>query len=360
MAHPPLKNNNLIRALLCQPVDRTPIWLMRQAGRYLPEYRALRERVGSFVTLMKTPDYATEVTLQPLQRFDLDAAIVFSDILTIPDAMGLGLYFVEGEGPKFMHPVRDEKSIDRLSLPPQESLSYVYDTVAQCRHELGGKVPLIGFSGSPWTLACYMVEGEGSRDFHIVKKMLYKNPEILQRLLKLNSQAVVQHLNQQIEAGAQAVMIFDTWGGMLNHSAYREFSLQHITYVIENLKRQHDGQQIPSIVFTKGGGQWLQDMAKCGANALGLDWMTDLGSARQIVGDQVALQGNLDPAVLLASNSQIKDEADRIMTSFGKTEDGSGYIFNLGHGISKDTEIEAVEALVEAVHQFRFPTGSSI
>jgi len=355
-----LKNTNFIRALLRQPVDRAPIWMMRQAGRYLPEYRELRQRAGSFISAMKTPDYATEITLQPLRRFDLDAAIVFSDILTIPDAMGLGLHFVEGEGPKFTHPVRDEQSIGRLSLPPQESLAYVYETLAQCRRELAGSVPLIGFSGSPWTLACYMVEGGASKDFHTIKRMLYGNPELLQRLLELNSQAVVQHLNRQIEAGAQAVMLFDTWGGILSRAAYLEFSLRHIAYVVENLHRHHHGQRIPSIVFTKGGGQWLPEMAQCGADALGLDWMTDLGAARRLVGSKVALQGNLDPAILLAPHESIRHEVANTMQAFGKPEAGYGHVFNLGHGISKETSPDAVAVLVEAVHQFHPSTERTV
>ncbi|TCB79089.1 uroporphyrinogen decarboxylase [Acinetobacter sp. ANC 4173] len=348
----PLQNNNFIRALQKQPVDRTPIWMMRQAGRYLPEYRAVRKMAGNFINLMKTPDYATEVTLQPIRRYDLDAAIVFSDILTIPDAMGLGLYFEENHGPKFKNPIRSEQAINNLEIPSQESLSYVYQTVSQCRHELNGQVPLIGFSGSPWTLACYMVEGQGSKDFITIKSVLYSNPKILHQLLEKNAQAVTQHLKCQVEAGAQAIMIFDTWGGLLSRAAYQEFSLRYITFILDSLKNQLGERSVPSIVFTKGGGQWLEEMAGCGANALGLDWMTDLEVARQRVGSKVALQGNLDPAVLLAPGSVIQNEVNNVMTSFGKQKDATGFVFNLGHGISKETNPDSVSVLIEAVHRF--------
>ncbi|UOG19186.1 uroporphyrinogen decarboxylase [Acinetobacter sp. PK01] len=349
----PLKNTNFIRALQKQPVDRTPIWMMRQAGRYLPEYRAVRKMAGNFINLMKTPDYATEVTLQPIRRYDLDAAIVFSDILTIPDAMGLGLYFEENHGPKFKNPIRSEQAINNLEIPSQESLSYVYQTVSQCRHELNGQVPLIGFSGSPWTLACYMVEGQGSKDFITIKSVLYSNPKILHQLLEKNAKAVVQHLKCQVEAGAQAIMIFDTWGGLLSRAAYQEFSLRYITFILDSLKKQLGERSVPSIVFTKGGGQWLEEMAGCGANALGLDWMTDLDLARQRVSSKVALQGNLDPAVLLAHDSVIQNEVNKVMTSFyGKQKDDTGFVFNLGHGISKETNPDSVSVLIEAVHRF--------
>lgn len=349
----PLKNTNFIRALQKQPVDRTPIWMMRQAGRYLPEYRAVRKMAGNFINLMKTPDYATEVTLQPIRRYDLDAAIVFSDILTIPDVMGLGLYFEENHGPKFKRPIRSEQAINNLEIPSQESLSYVYQTVSQCRHELNGQVPLIGFSGSPWTLACYMVEGQSSKDFITIKSMLYSNPKILHQLLEKNAQAVVQHLKCQVDAGTQAIMIFDTWGGLLSGAAYREFSLRYITFILDSLKNQLGERSVPSIVFTKGGGQWLEEMAGCGANALGLDWMTDLELARQRVGSKVALQGNLDPAVLLAPDSVIQNEVNKVMTSFyGEQKDDTGFVFNLGHGISKETNPDSVSVLIEAVHRF--------
>lgn len=349
----PLKNTNFIRALQKQPVDRTPIWMMRQAGRYLPEYRAIRKQAGNFINLMKTPDYATEVTLQPLRRYDLDAAIVFSDILTIPDAMGLGLYFEENHGPKFQNPLRSEHAINNLAIPSEESLSYVYQTVSKCRKELNGKVPLIGFSGSPWTLACYMVEGQGSKDFLTIKSMLYSNPIILHKLLEKNAQAVAQHLKYQVEAGAQAIMIFDTWGGFLSRAAYQEFSLKYITFILDILKSQLGDRSVPSIVFTKGGGQWLEEMSGCGANALGLDWMTDLDLARQQVGSKVALQGNLDPAVLLAPDFVIQNEVNKVMTSFyGNDKDGTGFVFNLGHGISKETSPDAVSVLIETVHRF--------
>ncbi len=343
-----LQNDTLIRALLREPTPYTPIWLMRQAGRYLPEYVATRKGAGSFLALAKTPALATEVTLQPLERFPLDAAILFSDILTIPDAMGLGLYFGEGEGPRFARPLRDESAVRALAAPdPAQDLRYVIDAVAEIRTALAGRVPLIGFSGSPFTLACYMVEGGGSDDFRLVKTMLYGRPDLLHRILTVNARAVADYLNAQIEAGAQAVMIFDTWGGALAEHAYQEFSLAYIKAVVEQLTREREGRRVPSIVFTKGGGVWLEAIADCGCDAVGIDWTIDIGAARRRIGDRVALQGNLDPIALFAPPEAIRREAERVLTSFGS---GAGHVFNLGHGISQFTPPEHVGALVEAVH----------
>jgi uroporphyrinogen decarboxylase len=348
----PLKNDTFLRALLRQPTDYTPVWLMRQAGRYLPEYRATRARAGSFMGLATNPDFATEVTLQPIDRYPLDAAILFSDILTVPDAMGLGLYFADGEGPKFERTVRTEDEVKALAVPDMASLDYVFKAVTQIRTELAGRVPLIGFSGSPWTLACYMVEGGGSREFHTIKKMLYARPDLMHRILDINAQAVSQYLNAQIDAGAQAVMIFDSWGGALADGAYQEFSLRYMQQVVSRLQREKDGVRIPAIVFTKGGGLWLDEMAGIGADALGLDWTVNLGKARALVGDRVALQGNLDPAILFAGPDQIRTEVERALSAFGKPAAGSGHVFNLGHGISQFTPPESVSAMVEAVHAF--------
>jgi len=348
----PLKNDTFLRALLRQPTDYTPVWLMRQAGRYLPEYRATRERAGSFLGLAKNPDYATEVTLQPLDRFALDASILFSDILTVPDAMGLGLYFADGEGPKFERPLRSEAEVMALQVPDMASLDYVFKAVTQIRTEINGRVPLIGFSGSPWTLACYMVEGQGSREFHTIKKMLYARPDLMHRILDINATAVAQYLNAQIDAGAQAVMIFDSWGGALADGAYQEFSLRYMERVVSQLQREKDGVRIPAIVFTKGGGIWLDEMANIGADALGLDWTVNLGRARALVGERVALQGNLDPAILFASPEQIRLEVERSLTAYGTPGAGAGHVFNLGHGISQFTPPESVTAMVEAVHNF--------
>lgn len=346
---PGLQNDVFLRALLREPVPYTPIWIMRQAGRYLPEYNATRKRAGSFLGLAKNPDFATEVTLQPLERFPLDAAILFSDILTVPDAMGLGLYFAEGEGPKFERPVRDETAIRALTVPePGETLAYVLDAVKQIRGALNGKVPLIGFSGSPYTLACYMVEGGGSDDFRTIKTMLHARPDLLHHLLEVNARAVIAYLNAQIEAGAQAAMIFDTWGGSLAHAAYQTFSLRYLQQVVAGLHREWNGQRVPCIVFTKGGGLWLEQIAAIGCDAVGLDWTMDIGIARSRVGDRVALQGNMDPMALLSPPAAIEAEAGRILASFGK---GSGHIFNLGHGISQFTPPEHVGALVDAVHR---------
>ena len=337
-----------MRALLSEPTPYTPVWIMRQAGRYLPEYNRTRARAGSFLDLCKNPDFATEVTLQPLARFPLDAAIVFSDILTVPDAMGLGLYFAEGEGPRFLYPLRDEQAIRKLIAPdPTADLRYVLDTVAQIRKALNGAIPLLGFSGSPFTLACYMIEGRGGTDFQETKKMLYERPALLHQLLEVNTEAVTAYLNAQIEAGAQAVMIFDTWGGMLSGQAFHEFSLRYMERICTQLRREREGNRIPRIVFTKGGGLWLESLAQCGADALGLDWIIDLGQARARVGDRVALQGNLDPAILLASPEVIRREAAKILAAYGH---GNGHVFNLGHGISQFTPPENVAALVDAVH----------
>ena len=343
-----LKNDTFIRALLRESTPYTPVWIMRQAGRYLPEYNQTRARAGSFLDLCKNPDLATEVTLQPLARFPLDAAILFSDILTIPDAMGLGLSFAEGEGPHFERPLRNEREIRNLRVPdPDVQLRYVLDTVSQIRRALAGEVPLIGFSGSPFTLACYMIEGRGESDFHETKRMLYQRPELLHHVLDVNARAVAAYLNAQIESGAQAVMLFDTWGGALSGEAFHEFSLRYIEHVFAQLRREHDGQQVPRIVFTKGGGQWLESLAHCGADAVGLDWTVDIGKARARVGDRVALQGNLDPAVLLSAPGVIRREVGKILAGFGH---GNGHVFNLGHGVSQFTPPEHVAALVETVH----------
>jgi uroporphyrinogen decarboxylase len=340
-------NDTFLRALLREPTPYTPVWIMRQAGRYLPEYNETRRKAGSFLTLAKTPELACEVTLQPLRRFPLDAAIIFSDILTVPDAMGLGLHFVEGEGPKFQRPLRDERAIAALREPDMDSLRYVFDAIALTRRELNGRVPLIGFSGSPFTLACYMIEGGGSDDFRQVKSMLYARPELLHRILEVNAASVTAYLNAQIAAGAQAVMIFDTWGGTLAHDAFEMFSLAYSRRVIAGLTRTAAGRRLPVILFTKGGGAWLEAMAASGADALGIDWQTDLGVARRRVGDRVALQGNLDPMALFAPPAAIEKEVRRVLASYGN---GAGHVFNLGHGVSQHTPPEHVQALVEAVH----------
>ncbi len=350
MARP--KNDNFLRALLRETTDYTPLWLMRQAGRYLPEYCETRKRAGSFLSLCKSPSLACEVTLQPLARYNLDAAILFSDILTVPDAMGLGLYFAEGEGPKFERPLREEWAIRDLTAPdPYDHLRYVMDAVVEIRRALGNSVPLIGFSGSPFTLACYMVEGGGSDDFRTVKTMLYSRPDLLHHILGVTADAVAAYLNAQIECGAQAVQIFDTWGGALSHAAYEEFSLAYMQRVIASLKKTHDGERIPCIVFTKGGGQWLEKIAASGCDAIGLDWTTDLGAARRRVNDQVALQGNFDPIALFASPEAVAKEATRILDCFGAGN--TGHVFNLGHGINQHTPPENVSVLVETVHNYR-------
>ena len=343
------RNDTLLRALLRQPTEYTPIWLMRQAGRYLPEYNETRRRAGSFLELCRSPHYATEVTLQPLARYSLDAAILFSDILVLPDAMGLGLYFVEGEGPKFERPLQEEWEIRDLAVPdPYGSLRYVLDAVAEIRRALDNSVPLIGFSGSPFTLACYMIEGGASDDFRRTKTLLYDRPDMLHHVLDVNARAITAYLNAQIEAGAQAVMIFDTWGGALAHGAYHEFSLRYMSQVLDGLTRRRDGEPIPSIVFTKGGGAWLESIAASGCDAIGLDWTVDIGAARARVGDRVALQGNLDPMVLFAGPDAVAQEARRVLDAFGP---GNGHVFNLGHGISQFTPPEHVSVLVNTVHE---------
>ena len=345
------RNDNFLRALLKEPTEYTPIWLMRQAGRYLPEYCEARKRAGSFLQLCKNPSLACEVTLQPLARYDLDAAILFSDILTVPDAMGLGLYFTEGEGPRFERPLRQEWEIRDLTAPdPYEHLRYVTDGVSEIRRALDNSVPLIGFSGSPYTLACYMIEGASSSDYRHVKTMLYDRPDLMHRILSVTADAVIAYLNAQIESGAQAVMIFDSWGGGLSAAAYPEFSLQYMRRIVSGLIKEKDGERVPSIIFTKGGGLWLESIADSGCDAVGLDWTIDIGEARRRVGHKVALQGNLDPNVLFASPDKITDEAQKVLDSYGSGD--TGHVFNLGHGISQFTQPERVTALVEKVHSY--------
>ena len=344
-----LKNDRFLKALLRQPVDVTPVWIMRQAGRYLPEYRKTRERAGDFMTLCQTPELACEVTLQPLARFPLDAAILFSDILTIPDAMGLGLSLIEKEGPRFDRPVRTRAEIQSLPMPdPESELRYVMDAVRLIRKELNGRVPLIGFSGSPWTLATYMTEGKSSRDFRIAKSMLYNEPGTMHRLLDHMARAITLYLNAQIAAGAQAVMVFDTWGGVLTTPAYMEFSLAYMQQIVDQLVRVYDDQTVPVILFTKGSGQWVNEIAATGCDAVGLDWMQDIGKARQQVGNRVALQGNMDPAVLYSAPETIRNEVASILKKYGH---GSGHVFNLGHGITPDVDPGHVAVLIEAVHE---------
>jgi uroporphyrinogen decarboxylase len=341
---PGLKNDTLLRALAREPTAYTPTWLMRQAGRYLPEYNATRAKAGSFLKLAKTPALAAEVALQPLARFPLDAAILFSDILTVPDAMGLGLYFAEGEGPRFERPLRDETAIMRLAVPdPTAELRYVLDAVRETRNALGGRVPLIGFSGSPYTLACYMIEGSGSDDWRAVKEMLYARPDLLHRILDVNARAVADYLNAQIEAGAQVVMLFDTWGGNLTAAQYEEFSLSYMRKVMAQVCNA------PRIVFTKGGGGWLESIAASGCEAVGLDWTIDPGDAHRRVGAKVALQGNLDPAALTASPARVRQEVRRVLDAFGTQP---GHVFNLGHGISPHARVDAVEAVVDEVRAY--------
>jgi uroporphyrinogen decarboxylase len=350
MARP--KNDNFLRALLREPTDYTPLWLMRQAGRYLPEYCETRKRAGSFLNLCKSPSLACEVTLQPLARYNLDAAILFSDILTVPDAMGLGLYFADGEGPKFERPLREEWAIRDLTVPdPYDHLRYVMDAVVEIRRALDNSVPLIGFSGSPFTLACYMVEGGGSDDFRTVKSMLYSRPDLLHHILDVTANAVTAYLNAQIESGAQAVQIFDTWGGALSHAAYEEFSLAYMRRVIDGLKKTHDGERIPCIVFTKGGGQWIEKIAASGCDAIGLDWTTDLGEARRRTAGKVTLQGNFDPIALFASPEAVAKEATRVLDCFGPGN--TGHVFNLGHGINQHTPPDNVAVLVDTVHNYK-------
>ncbi|NND69078.1 MAG: uroporphyrinogen decarboxylase [Halioglobus sp.] len=344
-----LKNDRFLRALAREPVDRTPVWMMRQAGRYLPEYRATREQAGSFLDLCKNAELACEVTLQPLRRYPMDAAILFSDILTVPDALGLGLYFEEGEGPRFKKTVRSEQDLAGLNtITAADDLGYVMNAVSTIRRELNGQVPLIGFSGSPWTLATYMVEGGSSKDFANVKGMAYDKPELMHALLSLLADAVADYLCAQVEAGAQALQIFDTWGGALTAAGYEEYSLQYMQRVISRLPAEADGRKVPVIVFTKGGGQWLETIADCGAQGVGIDWTTDIHGARQRVGENVALQGNMDPAMLFASPERIRSEVDSILAGYGR---GSGHVFNLGHGITPGVNPDHVTAFVAAVQE---------
>ncbi|MFA7291284.1 MAG: uroporphyrinogen decarboxylase [Rhodocyclaceae bacterium] len=345
------RNDNFLRALLKEPTDHTPVWLMRQAGRYLPEYCETRKRAGNFLNLCKSPAMACEVTLQPLARYDLDAAILFSDILTVPDAMGLGLYFAEGEGPKFERPLTEEWAIRDLTAPdPFDHLRYVMDGVSEIRRALDNSVPLIGFTGSPWTLACYMVEGGSSDDYRKVKTMMYDRPDLMHHILSVTTDAVIAYLNAQIDSGAQAVMIFDSWGGALSAAAYQEFSLAYMRKIVAGLKKEKDGEKIPSIVFTKGGGLWLESIADIGCTGVGLDWTIDIGEARRRVGDKVALQGNLDPNVLFASPETVAAETRKVLDSYGPGN--TGHVFNLGHGISQYTPPDHVIALVDTVHSY--------
>ena len=343
----PLQNDLYLRALARESVPRTPVWVMRQAGRYLPEYLATRSKAGDFMTLCSTPELACEVTLQPIDRFDLDAAILFSDILTIPDAMGLGLHFEAGEGPKFSNPVRTRADVEKLPVPdPADELRYVTDAVSLIRHELNGRVPLIGFSGSPWTLATYMIEGGGSKDFAKVKGMLFSEPALLHQLLDKTARSVIAYLNAQVEAGAQSLMVFDTWGGVLSPANYREFSLAYMQKIVDGLTREADGRRVPVVLFTKNGGAWLDAMADTGCDGLGVDWTTDLATARALTGDRVALQGNLDPSVLYGSPDSIRTNVQRVLDSYGS---GPGHVFNLGHGIHQFVNPEHLGVMVEAV-----------
>lgn len=346
-----LKNDVLLRALKREPVPYTPVWLMRQAGRFLPEYRATREKAGSFLALAHSPELATEVTLQPVDRFGLDAAILFSDILTVPDAMGLGLRFEAGVGPVFETALQSEETIGKLAVPDMADLQYVFDAVASIRKALDGRVPLFGFSGSPFTLACYMIEGHGSRNWFTVKSMMYRRPDLFERILDINTQAVAAYLKAQIEAGAQAIQIFDTWGGCLADGMYQKYSLASMKRVLEALPRHHEGRDVPVVLFTKGGSAWIEDLAASGADAIGLDWTMDIGRARALAADRVALQGNMDPAVLLAGEEVVRGEARKVLDAFGTVGNG-GHVFNLGHGVDLSTPVEAVAALVDEVHAY--------
>ncbi|MEN1942944.1 uroporphyrinogen decarboxylase [Luteimonas sp. MJ293] len=349
------QNDRFLRALRREPVDRTPVWLMRQAGRYLPEYRATRAQAGSFMGLATNPELACEVTLQPLRRFPLDAAILFSDILTIPDAMGLGLYFVDGEGPKFKRPLRDAASIAKLGVPDMESdLGYVMEAIRVIRRELDGKVPLIGFSGSPWTLACYMIEGGGSKNFSIIKAMAHNDPKALHALLEVTTQAVIQYLSAQRAAGAQALQVFDTWGGILSPRMYREFSLPYLTRIAHELERGEGAERTPLIVFGRGNAAYLGELADTGAEGVGVDWLIDLGDAARVTGGKVALQGNLDPSTLYGSPDAVRAEVRRALDSYRDGNGGSreGHVFNLGHGMSPDMNPDHVGVLVDEVHSY--------
>ena len=345
-----LKNDRYLKALLREPVDMTPVWMMRQAGRYLPEYKATRAQAGDFMSLCRNADLACEVTLQPLRRYALDAAILFSDILTIPDAMGLGLSFGAGEGPKFARPIEHKIQVDNLPIPdPEGELQYVMNAVRTIRRELKGEVPLIGFSGSPWTLATYMVEGGSSKAFTKIKKMMYADPQILHALLDKLADSVILYLNAQIKAGAQAVMVFDTWGGVLAHEEYKTFSLQYMQKIVEGLIRENEGRKVPVTLFTKGGGLWLEAIADTGCDAVGLDWTVDIRDAKKRVGHKVALQGNMDPSVLYAPAARIEQEVKNILAGVGE---GSGHVFNLGHGIHQDVPTESPKVFVNAIHEF--------
>ncbi len=348
-----LKNDRFLRALLREPVDITPVWMMRQAGRYLPEYKATRQKAGSFMDLCQNAELACEVTLQPLERYPLDAAILFSDILTIPDAMGLGLYFTEGEGPRFKHPIRNAAAVKALGVPdPEQELKYVMNAVRTIHKELDGRVPLIGFSGSPWTLATYMIEGGSTKNFAKSKGMMFEDPGLLHDLLAKLAESVTSYLNAQIAAGAQAVMIFDTWGGVLSPRDYEAFSLSYMERIIEGLTRENDGRRVPIIMFTKNGGQWLSRMAESGADALGVDWTTELADARVQVRDKVALQGNMDPCALYASPERIREEVAHVLSSYGH---GPGHVFNLGHGIHPEIDPEHAGVFIDAVHELSKP-----
>lgn len=351
MSFAALKNDTFLRALKREAVPYTPIWLMRQAGRYLDEYRATRARAGSFMGLAQNPEFATEVTLQPLDRFALDAAILFSDILTVPDAMGLGLQFVAGEGPQFDRPLQDEAAVKALAVPDMAKLQYVFDAVSMIRRELNGRVPLIGFAGSPFTIGCYMIEGQGTREYRLIKTMMYARPDLLHHVLDINARATTAYLNAQIAAGSQAVMLFDSWGGVLPDGKYQEFSLAYMRKVVDGLTREVEGVKIPVIVFTKGGGLWIEEIADIGCDALGLDWTVNLSQARERIGDRVALQGNMDPMSLFANEAAVRAEARRVLDSFGSVGQG-GHVFNLGHGISQHTPPENVAALVDEVHAY--------
>lgn len=345
-----LQNDRFLKALLRQPVDKTPVWMMRQAGRYLPEYKATRKKAGSFMDLCMNPELACEVTIQPLDRYALDAAILFSDILTIPDAMGLGLYFAEGEGPKFKNPVRTAADVNKIGVPdPNQDLKYVMDAVTVIRSELNGRVPLIGFSGSPWTLATYMVEGSSTKEFGKVKGMMFDQPQVMHKLLDTLAKSVISYLNAQIEAGAQAVMVFDTWGGVLTPRDYKEFSLRYMQQIVDGINRQYNGQTIPVTLFSKGAGQWLDIMAETGCDALGVDWTMDLSDARTMVNDKVALQGNMDPCILYSSPERIQQEVKTVLASYGQ---GNGHVFNLGHGIHQHIDPENVSVFIDSVHEF--------
>ena len=345
-----LKNNRYLKALLREPVDMTPVWMMRQAGRYLPEYKVTRAEAGDFMSLCRNADLACEVTLQPLRRYALDAAILFSDILTIPDAMGLGLSFGAGEGPKFARPIENKAQVENLPIPdPEGELQYVMNAVRTIRRELKGEVPLIGFSGSPWTLATYMVEGGSSKAFTKIKKMMYADPQILHALLDKLADSVILYLNAQIKAGAQAVMVFDTWGGVLAHNEYKAFSLRYMHKIVDGLIRENEGRKVPVTLFTKGGGLWLEAIAETGCDAVGLDWTIDIADARRRVGHKVALQGNMDPSVLYAQPERIEQEVKQILAGFGQ---GSGHVFNLGHGIHQDVPEQSPKVFVDAVHEY--------